>query len=71
MLAGLATFHWKMSALMMFLSLVTKIWSSLATGGEEPQALNLTSVVVDSAIYTFGGILDGEGSNRLHIFDTG
>ncbi|XP_062509238.1 rab9 effector protein with kelch motifs-like [Corticium candelabrum] len=49
---------------------VTKIWSSLATGGEEPQALNLTSVVVDSAIYTFGGILDGEGSNRLHIFDT-
>jgi N-acetylneuraminic acid mutarotase len=61
--------HFHYSCLFLCIA-VTNVWKQLETSGDGPKALNLTAVVIDSAIYTFGGIVDGEGTSDLHVFDT-
>eukprot|EP00118_Oscarella_pearsei_P025967 m.309129 g.309129 ORF g.309129 m.309129 type:complete len:484 (+) comp45546_c0_seq1:23-1474(+) len=41
----------------------------LETEGEEPEALNSSLVAIRQCLYTFGGILEGEATNSLHMFN--
>lgn len=45
-------------------------WERCDTSGPAPQALSLTASVSGHWLVTFGGVLNGEAQNKVHILDT-
>ena len=45
-------------------------WERCDTSGPAPQALSLTTAVNGHRLVTFGGVLNGEAQNKVHILDT-
>lgn len=46
-------------------------WLKRETSGIPPKAQSLSAVVYGVKIFTFGGVLNGEAQNSVHILDTG
>ena len=45
-------------------------WERCDTSGPSPQALSLTTAVTGHRLVTFGGVLNGEAQNKVHVLDT-
>lgn len=54
-----------------FLLVGSHTWLKRETSGLPPKAQSLSAVVYGVRIFTFGGVLNGEAQNGVHILDTG
>lgn len=45
-------------------------WERCDTSGPAPQALNCSAAVNGQRLVIFGGVLNGEAQNSVHILDT-
>lgn len=54
-----------------FLLIGSHTWLKRETSGLPPTAQSFSAVVYGVRIFTFGGVLNGEAQNSVHILDTG
>ena len=54
-----------------FVLIGSHTWLKRETSGIPPKAQSLSAVVYGGKIFTFGGVLNGEAQNSVHILDTG